>query len=401
MSSAESSPPRVWIEKTQQEGRSYKQAGELALGEALIAPSKDKGGHRRYETLREAEVGDLVLHLVQEQYQIVALSVIDSELQEDFEGPPGNDWSEEQRAAGGYRRDLRSKAAIEPHIHIYEDVLSNDEYAAELKQIRAETDSKILYTKNLQLNQGHYFTECPRELVEILAKESPYLKDLLDEHGYPINGGSSRYDGITEATATVREQLTDNADGNWLGTIIAAERIEHWTTVLRRNDLVANQIDPSDVDVYERLFELYTEHSDHLATKAEQLGVSQIKNAELTPGEVLFVVLIRDLQHRADLTPNFNHVKMAQLLDERFRQPPLSAPESPPRRHTTIARQLSRAKQLVFHGPPGTGKTYTARRFARWWLTEESTAPTEDQLEVVTFHPSFTYEGTARLTLSV
>lgn len=65
----------------------------------------------------------------------------------------------------------------------------------------------------------------------------------------------------------------------------------------------------------------------------------------------------------------------------------------PPRRGETIARQLATTKQLVFYGPPGTGKTYTAQRFARWWITERTSgAPDPTQLELVTFHPSFAYE---------
>lgn len=45
------------------------------------------------------------------------------------------------------------------------------------------------------------------------------------------------------------------------------------------------------------------------------------------------------------------------------------------------------ARQLLFHGPPGTGKTYVAERLATL-LTEEE----EGRVELVQFHPSYAYE---------
>lgn len=60
-----------------------------------------------------------------------------------------------------------------------------------------------------------------------------------------------------------------------------------------------------------------------------------------------------------------------------------------------IEETLVRKGQLILHGPPGTGKTYHALRFARWWLTQSEGGATEydaEQLTMVTFHPSYSYE---------
>ena len=87
-----------------------------------------------------------------------------------------------------------------------------------------------------------------------------------------------------------------------------------------------------------------------------------------------------------------------------------------------IENALERKGQLILYGPPGTGKTYTARRFAVWWLLRRAGDPEVDIilgdwarltraeqrlsaarrsasdeerpgiLTRVTFHPSYTYE---------
>lgn len=67
-------------------------------------------------------------------------------------------------------------------------------------------------------------------------------------------------------------------------------------------------------------------------------------------------------------------------------------PATRPEQADAIIEQLQDSGQIVFHGPPGTGKTYTAHRFARWWLTETESNPAPDQIRAVTFHPSFSYE---------
>lgn len=60
----------------------------------------------------------------------------------------------------------------------------------------------------------------------------------------------------------------------------------------------------------------------------------------------------------------------------------------------TILKRWQEKKNLILQGPPGTGKTWLAKRLAKALIGQRS--PSDDQLRVVQFHPSLSYEDFVR-----
>jgi len=61
---------------------------------------------------------------------------------------------------------------------------------------------------------------------------------------------------------------------------------------------------------------------------------------------------------------------------------------------STILKRWQEKKNLILQGPPGTGKTWLAKRLAKALIGQRS--PSDDQLRVVQFHPSLSYEDFVR-----
>ena len=145
---------------------------------------------------------------------------------------------------------------------------------------------------------------------------------------------------------------------------------------------------------FKRILVVYDQLEDDLASLAEQHSIGSINRA--SPPETVFIALVRDLQARAGVRVNLNQVKWGVIRDGAYEVDGPTGIEpatDPPAERETIAKQLEATGQLVFYGPPSTGKTYTAQQFARWWINERTTGSTKaEQLELTTFHPSFSYE---------
>lgn len=401
-SNATDATPDVWVEKAKPDEWNYGEPGSgFAYGEAVWTPQKDKEGRAIYETLREPDVGDIVLHLSREKDAIVATSVIDSPLETDFDIPDDVMWSKRQQADGGYRRSLRGFTELEPPFDIRSNLLQVDELKPRLREIAQQ--HSVFYTDSLAFRTQSYLTEAPDDLITLLAQQSRSLREQLAEHGYETTGQTPAgpYETVSEAADDLLARLDDEeGETNLLGDAITASLVREWTGMLSGFEPGA-EISPADEILGKQILALYDDAKDVLQAQAASIGAGSLP--QLTPAETLFIASLRQLQASEGVATNFNQVKYNALRNEAYTvqheaaepEPVTSEPlesAAKPERGSLIRDLLTDTGQIVFYGPPGTGKTYTAQQFARWWLNEECDSPTDAQLDTVTFHPSFSYE---------
>ena len=205
-----------------------------------------------------------------------------------------------------------------------------------------------------------------------------------------------KYESIDEATEDVLQHLNDKTETNFIATNLATNEIQAWTKALSGLAPGAT-ITPEAATRYPRILDVYENLEKDLMSFAEQHDIGTLNYA--SPAEVVFLAMGRELQSRIGETVNLNQIQLLTIRREDYE---LSGPSKtrsiepqsePPENAETIARQLEKAGQIVFYGPPGTGKTYTAQQFARWWLANQTEGKVHpNQLELTTFHPSFSYE---------
>lgn len=293
--------PSVWIEKTQIEGRTYKKEGELQLGDAIYSPTQDTQGHDRYAQMREADPGDIVLHLLQDKEQFVGVSTIDSELDTEFEGLPEFDWTEAQ---AGYRRWLTNYRELKDPIHVYEDILNNRVYESRLRDIR-ESYSNIFFDKNLSLVQGGYFTQCPPELVGVICAESAEVETKLEERGYQVQdlatlGTETRdeYDSLNDAIEDIQRRLSQAPqDATWFTDRLGEAVIADWSKALAGYN-PSEEVNAGTAATFDQLRECYESVEPELESNAERLGVGSLDRS--SPAKTLFLGYVGVIQSRVD-----------------------------------------------------------------------------------------------------
>ena len=163
---------KVWIEKSIVKKRIDRKIGDLRLGKALWSPTNDKRGADIYSSMRDVKVGDIVLHLTDNE-AITGLSIASSSFIEG-KGVEGSDWD-----GPAYIISLKNYIEINPPLD--RKILLRESNREVLDQIRSK--NKVFYNSKLSLNQGAYLTETPYDLVCLIRelylseydKQIPYL----------------------------------------------------------------------------------------------------------------------------------------------------------------------------------------------------------------------------------
>jgi MoxR-like ATPase len=173
--------PSVWIEVTRT-NRSDRTEGPHRLGQALWSPKTDATGGDLYKGMRQASQGDWVLHLTDVK-AIVGRSRIAEPVKDFADAPEGTAWSDRELQ----RIQLRDYEELSPPLP-RAAFLETSPFSSALKQLKDQGLRNVFFTRNLQIAQGHYFTQVPRPVVDILARAYRSIADADLIPGFRIEG---------------------------------------------------------------------------------------------------------------------------------------------------------------------------------------------------------------------
>lgn len=381
--------PRVWID-TQAADKLEAGAGS-STAELQIPNETDGAG---------PQIGDIVLHLSESDSTITGTSVIASTPQY------ASSDAEQDHAGTDGDAALVHVAEYQPlsrPIHLFDDILDEPTYSTRLNQIADEYDS-VPYDDNRDLIDGVEFTLCPPPLLNLVIAATSELIDQFKTWHFQVQrpAPTDAYNSVEAALVDIRIRLAFSDHGpDWFAdetvATIVSELSETLPEIQSDSDISPNAEVHCDL-----LRQLFEQTESQLTAVVSRLGIGAVQ--PLTETQTLFFVLFNELQRRSGVSQQVKPVNVRAILEKEYtvttpRRPTTSPKGQPldtaskPDQADDVARQLTTTGQVVFYGPPGTGKTYTAAQFARWWLHQQSGIdPTTDQIETVTFHPSFTYE---------
>jgi len=373
--------PKVWLEKTYLKN---KEKGEYDIGKALLSPQKSnpslksKDGKKIYQSMTMTDIGDIVLHLAQDNDIIVGISKISSEVEEYPNGIPGLHRTESDTQRPWYLLRLSDYFEFKKSLPIYGEngVLSKNNQK-ELDQILNE-NSNLFYDKNHNLNQGSYFTYVPPRLLKLIndiykrenGENLPYINLIENNHSsvywFTIADSISDYyyKGIENEVWGVIEPLEHRIkvlkDGDYIlfyGSDIGFSLCKTVGKPFRDdNPLFYNENFPHRIKITKPILETksksFSDVRDCLRdpngnpypspnSAARSIGGTPGVFRKLRPEEIecIFSKLEWQLHEKIKITSNVEE-------------------------DITLNRLLKSKKQIILYGPPGTGKTYKAREYA-------------------------------------
>ena len=165
--------PTVWIEKSYH-NRDDRKVDGWGLGDALWCPQTrtDGGSSVYYDNATKVQPGDVILHLDQHQRAFTAASLAADTYEEttcledtewDDKGVSEMKFDSGQRPA--YRVPLTDYQEFASPLGVNEVLTeANEDILHDLRD-----DHTVVYSKNLNLNQGAYLTEAPPAFVELIS----------------------------------------------------------------------------------------------------------------------------------------------------------------------------------------------------------------------------------------
>jgi hypothetical protein len=194
---------RFWIEKCKVAGRSDRTEGKHALGKALWSPQRGQKGADIYKAMREAQPGDIVFHLIDND-SFAGVSVIESAADDSFIGLDGTAWAGQP----AFRISLSDYENLEPRLQ-REWLFRASPYDHQLRALQKNSKAKLFYNRNLELNQGAYFTEAPLPLLRIM--NSAYLEKTGQPLPY-LEGQKALTDTSTDHSAELQDLFLENEE---------------------------------------------------------------------------------------------------------------------------------------------------------------------------------------------
>lgn len=177
----------IWVEKTLTRGHPDRLEGELAVGSALWSPKQATDGSDVYRFMREAQPGDWVLHLTDNE-AFTHVSRIADVARDLTEPPPNREWS----GTPLQMVPLEQSETLDPPLNrsVFLGSPWGDQLVALIEQ---RSLRNLFYNRRRELNQGAYLTPAPPEVVKVLndAYRSVAGRPLIDVDEAGAEGDTS------------------------------------------------------------------------------------------------------------------------------------------------------------------------------------------------------------------